>query len=263
MNEIEFNELVQACLPRLRNIIRKQIGHPEQCEDVLQEALTKAWLNRASFRNESTFATWISSIAIHTGLDYLRSQKQWRSKVQEIYAAMCLENPEWGMEVGQMMANPEVSYEVDEHIAYCFSCIGRSLIPLDQAALILKEVLGLTNMEGAKVLGLTQSVFRQHLTAARTQMQKQYEQLCALVNKAGTCYQCKGLRDGFPESRKGSQELLQIDEPLSFELRMKIVEHANLDSGKTQLLHEIFWKRSKQIEDQQLGNESLTTDCGI
>jgi len=159
------------------------------------------------------------------------------------------------------MANPEMCYEADEHIAYCFSCVGRSFQPVQQAALILKEVLNLTSMEGDKVLGVTESVFRKHLTHARSTIQEKYERLCALVNKEGVCYQCKGLRDGFPEKRKGPWRGA-LDTGLDFELRMNIVRSANIDKGKSQIMHEIFWKRTLEQEQKKMGDESAVANCG-
>ena len=259
MEQKIFNQYVEQCLPRLRNVVRKQIGHPDQTDDIVQETLVKAWEKRASFKGNSTFCTWLCSIAIRNGLDFLRSQKQWREKSQVIYAWHCMNIPQWGVEVGQSMANPAIHYEADEHIAYCFSCVGRSLPPIEQAALILKEVLNLTGIEAGKVLGVTESVFRQHLTRARQTMQQKYASLCALVNKQGVCYQCKGLREGFTENRQGQWPL---STGLDFELRMKLVRNADIDQGKTQPMHEIFWRRTQQQEEQDMGDESATTDCG-
>lgn len=261
MQESEFNALAEACLPRLRNVVRKQVGHQEQTNDIVQDALVKAWVNRDTFKGDSVFCTWLCSIAIRTAIDYLREQTRWRDRSQVIYAYHCMNIPEWGMEVGQAMANPEIEYDANEHIAYCFSCVGRTLDPLDQAALILKEVLNLTSMEAGKVLGITESVFRQHLTRARSVMQDKYEHLCALVNKNGVCYQCKGLRDGFPDDRKGHWRD-EMDTGLAFDLRMQLVRDANIDNGKSQIMHEVFWKRTFEQEDNAMGDETVVTDCG-
>lgn len=261
MERTEFNDQVTACLPTLRNLVRKQIGHPEQTDDVVQEALTKGWEKRESYKKDAAFCTWLCAIALHTGLDYLREQQRWRANAQGIYAYHCMNIPEWGMEIGQSFENPEIEYDVNEHIAYCFSCVGRSLDPVQQAALMLKDVLGLTSMEAGKVLGQSESVFRQHLSLARASMQQQYENLCALVNKKGVCYQCKGLRDGFPAGRNGVWQD-KLDNGLDFDLRIKIVSNANLDNGKTKIMHELFWKRTLEQEEKGMGEDSIETGCG-
>ena len=50
------------------------------------------------------------------------------------------------------MRQPAFSFEIREHIAFCFSCIARTLPPEEQAAMMLKEVLGFTSTEGSRIL---------------------------------------------------------------------------------------------------------------
>ena len=257
----EFNVAVKDALPKLRNTVRKIVGHPDQSEELVQETLARAWEHFESFENTSKFSTWLCAIGVNCAKDFLRQQQRWRSKAQIIYADQCINNPEYGMEVGRCFGDPAVEFDTKEHIAYCFSCIGRSIDPIQQAALMLKDVLDLTSTEGAKALGITEPVFRQYLTAARKEMQEKYEGLCSLVNKEGICYQCAGLRDGFPEERKGEWPL-ENDKTLSFELRINIVREANIDTGKTQIMHEVFWKRTETLEKDQVGDESVEPDCG-
>lgn len=40
--------------------------------------------------------------------------------------------------------HPGFRFEVAEHVAYCFTCVGRSLDPEQQAALVLRGVLDTT-----------------------------------------------------------------------------------------------------------------------
>ena len=92
-------------------------------------------------------------------------------------------------------------------------------------------------------------------------MAEKYEHLCTLVNKEGVSYQSKGLCDGFPEGRRGGWRS-EMGTGLNFELRMQVVRNADIDTGKTQLMHEIFWKRTLEQEEEDLGDESVATDCG-
>lgn len=64
---------------------------------------------------------------------------------------------EEAVEIGRVMPQPAFAFEIREHIAFCFTCTGRSLDPQEQAALVLKEVLGLRNEEGAGVLGVSKT----------------------------------------------------------------------------------------------------------
>jgi RNA polymerase sigma-70 factor (ECF subfamily) len=152
-------------------------------------------------------------------------------------------------EVRAMMARPDFAFEIREHIAFCFSCLARSLEPEKEAALFLKEVLGFTAEEGASILGLSEPKFRHHLSAARSAMIEAYEGMCQLINKTGACWQCRGLRELAPASNQGA-DLVQIEvrpgvvvtpEAL-FEARLDIVRTADLEEGRTRKLHEDFFE---------------------
>jgi RNA polymerase sigma-70 factor (ECF subfamily) len=187
----------------------------------------------------------------------LRSRKRWRPAAQVAYAHACLERADLGSEVGAVLAAPDFAYEVREHIAFCFTCVGRSLEPEEQAALLLTEVLELKGREGASALEMSESVFRHTLAAARRKMTATYEGLCSLVNKEGVCYQCKGLRDGTPASRRG-------DEPPTLhnlEDRSDLVRDSNVDSGVSQRLHDLFWRRIEEIEEDAHDAEVPLVDC--
>jgi len=254
----EFDALVRDNLRPLRAVVRRMVGHPEDTEDLVQEALLRAWNARGSFRAEAAFGTWLCAIGVRAAIDHLRSRKRWRSHAQVAYANACVQDPALGMEVGAVLSAPDFVYEAREHIAFCFTCVGRSLEPEQQAALLLTEVLGLTGREGARALELTESVFRHTLAAARREMEREYEGLCSLVNKRGVCYQCKGLRDGTHGDGQGAPP----PEITSFEQRLSVVRDSEVDSGVSQRLHDLFWRRLEQIEARGDVTTVPLTDCG-
>lgn len=122
-----FDELVKPIKSRVRNVIRKMIGHPEDSEDILQNALLKVWQGVGDFQNRANFSTWLTSIATRAAIDFLRSQKRWRPEAQVAYANLCAQSEELNSEVIAQYGGPDFAYEVREHISYCFTCVGRSL----------------------------------------------------------------------------------------------------------------------------------------
>ena len=158
-----FSSAVEAELPKLRRITRRMIGHPE---DVLQDALIKAWSAIGSFEERSAFSTWLASIVSRAAIDHLRRQKRWRTEAQVAYANLCAGSEELSGEVMSAATSPDFAFEVREHIAYCFACVGRSLPPDEQAALVLRDVLDLSGREAANVLGVSDSVLRHRLSTA-------------------------------------------------------------------------------------------------
>jgi RNA polymerase sigma-70 factor (ECF subfamily) len=253
-----FDRLLQDHRHQLRAVIRRMVGHPEDTDDLVQESAIRAWEAIGSFRGESKFGTWLCSIGARQAIDHLRRQKQWRTEAQIVYSNECSKSNELQSEVMAVFGDPEFTYEASEHIAYCFVCVGRSLPPDEQAVLVLREVLGMTGREAARVLGVTDSVLRHRLTSARREMEVRFEGLCSLVNKAGVCYQCKGLRDAAPVSRQGPD----IPEVASLYERVRIVREANIDSGVAQALHDLFWTRTKELEESGRGSPVPESDCG-
>ena len=101
------------------------------------------------------------------------------------------------------MSQQDFVYEVREHIAFCFSCISRTLPPEEQAAIMLKEVLGFTAQEAAQIMQVSEPILRHSLSSARSTMIHHYNGLCALINKGGMCHQCEGLREIAADGHKG------------------------------------------------------------
>ncbi len=251
-----FEQRVEDAKPRLRATIRRLVGHPDETDDLLQQALLKAWEKRESFNADSEFATWLCAIGANLAVDFLRKQKRWRLQAQVAYANECLADESLAQEIGQVYAQPGFSYDVFEHVSYCFSCVGRSLNADEYAAVVLREVLGLSNRESANALGVSESVLRHRLSAGRQLMSESFEGLCSLVNKQGVCYQCKGLRDIAPTERRGPPP----PEDLDLEKRLRLISGLPA-TQETQELHDLFWRRTREFESAGRGSVEAT-DCG-
>ncbi len=252
-----FSRLVDKELPKLRRISRRMIGHPDDAEDILQDALIKAWTGIGQFEARAAFSTWVASIVARTAVDYLRKQKRWRTEAQVAYANLCAGSDELSGEVIAATSAPDFAYEVKEHISYCFSCVGRSLPPDEQAALVVRDVLGLSAREASNVLGVSDSVLRHRLATARAAMQEKYQGLCALVSKQGICHQCSGLKMLAPAQKQGGP----FPDIATYADRMAIVRTA--EPGSMTELHDVFWRRTKEIEDAGDGSIEPESDCGL
>jgi RNA polymerase sigma-70 factor (ECF subfamily) len=218
MDRATFETELSVHLPALRALARRLIGHKDDADDVVQEALARASKNLGAFRAESSVKTWLFSVTTNVALDHLRGRKRWNNQVM---IDAC--DARGASSVEAKYGDPSVSFDVGQHIAFCFTCIGRSMEPTQHAALVLSEMLGLTNVEAAEVLALTEPQLRHALSAGREAMRTEYEGLCALVNKKGACYQCKALRGLAPDAQKGPP---LPGEPMSFEERMRRVREA-------------------------------------
>lgn len=254
-----FDRLARDAMLKLRSYLWRMIGHPEDCDDLTQTALAKAWGAIHKFDGKSSFSTWLISIANRTAIDFLRQQKRWRAESQIAYANLCSESEEWQAEVMAPMMEKEFEFDAKQHIAYCFVCIGRSLPPDEQAALVLRDVMDFSNREAANVLGTSESVFRHRLSAARQAMQGKYEHLCALVSKTGICHQCSGLGVAAEAVGARNADLPDVD---SFAQRLQLVREQDPVRMSNRSLQDVFFRRCKEVEEQGIGSTTPDSACG-
>jgi len=255
-DEHAFTELVDPWRKPLFGYIYRMVTHRADAEDLLQDVLVRVLQNLPQFRREARFKSWLFGIATHLCIDHLRKKKRWRVEGQLEAEKAAGQNEEAHLKIQSTMAHPDFIFEIREHIAHCFSCVARSLEPEEQAALMLREVLGFSAEEGAKIMTLSEPVFRHRLSAARGKMTQAYEGLCQLINKTGACWQCRGLREFAPAANRGA-DLVQITvkpgmaiTPDSLlEARLEIVRTADLEDGRSQRLHTYFFEGMTRQEE--------------
>jgi RNA polymerase sigma-70 factor (ECF subfamily) len=251
-----FGSLVEPWRKPLFGYIYRMVTLRQDAEDLLQDVLVRVLENIREYRGEARFKSWLFGIATHVCLDHLRHKKRWRVEAQLIGEQEAMASPGAYEMLVDLTRAPEFRFEIREHIAFCFSCIARTLPPEEQAAVMLKEVLGFTNEEAAGILSVSEPVFRHRLAAARAKMTGDYEGLCALINKSGVCYQCQGLREGTVAEHRGAN-LVQIEvapgvavnpENL-FDARLAIVRDADLADGTSRAMHDLFFTSLTRREE--------------
>jgi RNA polymerase sigma-70 factor (ECF subfamily) len=251
-------ELIDPHRKPLFAYIYRMVTHRQDAEDLMQDVFVRVMENIGRYRGDGPFKSWLFGIATHVCLDRLREKRRWRVEAQLIGEEESNTNPELLDNIRAVVSQPDFVFETREHIAFCFACIGRTLPPEEQAALLLREVLGFTAVEAAQILNISEPVLRHRLAAARAAMIGHYEGLCALINKNGRCYQCAGLREISPEGHRGAP-LVQIEvlpgtavTPESlFDARLAIARDADLEDGKTRPMHDLFYKNLTQLEESR------------
>lgn len=71
----EFVALTNPHLPRLFRIGMRLTHQPSESQDLVQEALTKAWANWSRFERNGSLGAWLSRILINTFISRHRHQK--------------------------------------------------------------------------------------------------------------------------------------------------------------------------------------------
>jgi len=89
-----FTDLVKSHSGLVYGIARRMTRDADGAEDVSQETFVKAWLNIRLLRENSSFTSWLSSIAHRASLDFLRKRKPedpCGEEADEIAARACQE----------------------------------------------------------------------------------------------------------------------------------------------------------------------------
>jgi RNA polymerase sigma-70 factor (ECF subfamily) len=145
-------------------------------------------------------------------------------------------------ELTATLADPSFAFDVHEHIAFCFTCVARTLDAETEVVLVLSELFDVADRDAAVILGMNESAYRHRLSVARARMQHAFEGLCALVNKTGTCYQCKELRDLTPPPHRGPDVPSMGGPDDRWRRRLAIVKDADLDGGRSRALHDLLFR---------------------
>jgi RNA polymerase sigma-70 factor (ECF subfamily) len=253
-----FGSLVEPWRGPLFGYIYRMVSLRQDAEDLLQDVLVRVLENIREFRGEARFKSWLFGIATHACLDHLRKKKRWRPEAQRIGEREATADPEQHEALVRLISQPDFIFEIREHIAFCFSCISRTLPPEEQSAVMLYEVLGFTNQEAAAILGVSEPVFRHHLSSARGTMAQSYDGLCALINKTGVCHQCRGLQEFAGEGHHGP-DLVEIEVAPGVAVnpenllsaRIAIARDADLESGHTRSMHDMFFRSLSRREESR------------
>jgi RNA polymerase sigma factor (sigma-70 family) len=150
--EHEFAELVRAVRPQVVAVARRLVG-PDEAEDVVQEALLRAFLGLSSLRDRSRFGAWLCGIAVNVAKMRLRSRA-----ARERAAARA----------GNGAAAADES-ELHELVRDAVEILPRA----QREVVLLHYVDDLSCDEIARALGTTAGAVRVRLHRARAQLRSQ------------------------------------------------------------------------------------------
>ncbi|MEZ5040391.1 MAG: RNA polymerase sigma factor [Saprospiraceae bacterium] len=247
---------------QLKSYLLRMTASVPDTEDILQDTYLKAHTKLSSFKGEASLKTWVFAIASNLAKDFLRNKKRWPEQVTDICKTAAMSNPAFFQEAMQIReTSPQGNFEIKEHIAFCFTCVGKSLPLEQQLALLLKEVYDFKVIEIAMIMDQNEAMVKYYLRTARSKMIAIFDKRCSLINKEGICHQCTELNGIFNPKQKIEEELVKIemvrkaaavDKAHLFDLRMKILKEIDpFESGAAILqLHHL--QHNKVVMDNYL-----------
>jgi RNA polymerase sigma-70 factor (ECF subfamily) len=83
-----FGDLVQPYLTSLIRFARARLGCESEAEDIVQQAVLRAFSHLGQFRHEASFRTWLGAIALNEVIHWRREQGEAPTRsLHETYAA--------------------------------------------------------------------------------------------------------------------------------------------------------------------------------
>lgn len=167
---------------RLYRMARAIAGQDDEAEDIVQHTYVAAFQGLSAFRAESSFATWLTRIAVNEALGRIR--KRARRGIVELV--------DEGADRGVMgtFQDPEAGAyrrEMAKVLEEQIDDLPENL----RVAFVMRDVEELTTREAASVLGISEAALRVRVHRARHLLQ---ERLSGIMGRAPEAFQFAGSR---------------------------------------------------------------------
>jgi RNA polymerase sigma-70 factor, ECF subfamily len=251
-----FQKLFAEFQNQLKSYLYRLLTDRNDTEDLTHDTFVRAFDKIQTFKGNSSLKTWVFSIATNLAYDHLKKYKHWSADAQDQAKALAMENESIGQAFHIVNnAGGENTYQIKEHIDFCFTCISKSLPIENQVALILKDIYDFSVNDICLILEKSEGVIKHLLIDARKTMTTIFDHRCALINKNGVCNQCSELNGVFNPKQNQQAELMKLelvkasktfDRRELFDLRTKLVKQIDPIRGKGADLQDIIMKCTKK-----------------
>ncbi len=156
-----FGELFQRHRDRLWAVAIRTLGDPEEAADALQDAMIAAFRRASSFRGDSAVTTWLHRIVVNAALDRMRrraSRPTTGGQDEEALDALATS--------GRPLSDPSGTSDTAMDVTAAL----RRLVPEQQAALVLVDMLGYSIADAAEVLGVSEGTVKSRAARGRARL---------------------------------------------------------------------------------------------
>jgi RNA polymerase sigma-70 factor, ECF subfamily len=139
----------------------RTLGDPEEAADALQDAMISAFRRASSFRGDSAVTTWLHRIVVNAALDRMRRRSA-RPTVggddEELLDSLAAG--------GAPISDPSSATDTQLDVMAAL----RRLVPDQQAALVLVDMLGYSVADAAVVLGVSEGTVKSRAARGRARL---------------------------------------------------------------------------------------------
>jgi RNA polymerase sigma-70 factor, ECF subfamily len=144
-----FGELVRAYEHRVASVLYRLLDDRRDVEEATQDVFVQAWRNLRRFRGDAQLFTWLYRIAVNEAL--MRKRRK-RAEIEELDERLAAApDPEPGLQDLLLRELAALPFEY-------------------RAAVVLRDVEGLTNAEVAEALGVSVAAAKSRIHRGRMQI---------------------------------------------------------------------------------------------
>ncbi len=150
-----FDQVVRDRQVQILRTAYRILGNWADAEDVAQEAFVRLHRHGLGFPNEAALGGWLYRVTVNLCLDHARSSRPWQeaSELQSQAAS----------------AEAAVIREQQKRMLAQALCL---LPPRERAAVVLREMEGLSTAEVAEILGSSEGTVRSQVSKAVTRLRR-------------------------------------------------------------------------------------------
>jgi RNA polymerase sigma-70 factor, ECF subfamily len=164
-----FGELYDRHRRKVYRTAFRILRNRQDAEDAVQRSFQRAFTNLCRFREDSTFSTWVTRIAINESLMMLRHRRADKAVqgIDDTEGSSVLDLADKGLTPEQALSENELRAAVIHAISHLREKL--------RTVVLLRELQGLTSAETARRLGLTVSAVKARTFHARRYLRKYLE----------------------------------------------------------------------------------------
>jgi RNA polymerase sigma-70 factor (ECF subfamily) len=214
-----FDQLYRDNQAKVYRLALSLAGNVHDAEDITQEAFFRAFRSYDTFRQESSFFTWIYRITMNVANDYLKQRNKLpvETLTQDLGFALdevIDQNP---------ASNPETELLAYQARIKCLHAMTECL-PLDQRKVFcLAITLGLPHKATAEILECSVASVKTTLHRAKKRWFGYMEDTCQLINKSNPCNCRQFVRFGLSRGWISKSSAAVLPPPAAYQARNDVL----------------------------------------
>jgi RNA polymerase sigma factor (sigma-70 family) len=168
-----FDELIRRYSPRVYGLIYNMTSNHEDTNDLLQETFAKAYRSLPGFRGQSSFYTWLHTIAVHRTINFLKKRgKRYHLSLNDLDSGVENDSEFIAATAGSDPRREAGLKELQKRLNEAML----KLSPNHRAVVTMFDIQGMPHAEIAKILGISEGTVRSRLFYAHRELQNYLEE---------------------------------------------------------------------------------------